>query len=252
MSNFLEQSVFTANVLSLPRHAIGWVQRFNESMQALVNRTKYLKDALDGMSLFKGVYTSDVALNVAHPVATAGSYALVDAGEGNDAIFYWFDLDDGWVTNGDGATLGSTDALVEGITNKYFTNARAIAAFDSLTNIQKSQFLTNIGGKRSTNLMNKTASYALALSDFKDDVDVYDLVYLRVNSASATNITIGTALSSLPSLAKIEVRNVGSGLPTLVADDTTLNGNLAFTAQHEVKSIVKVGLNEWDVVGVLP
>ncbi len=133
--------------------------------------------------------------------------------------------------------------------------SNAFARYDitqSLTDADKSLFLNNVGGKRSGNLINKTASYTLQLSDFKNDIDLYDVVYLRMNSATANNITIDTTLSSLPNLAEINIRNVGAGLSTLVADGTTLNGNLAFTAQHEVKTIVKVGTNEWDVVGVLP
>lgn len=152
---------------------------------------------------------------------------------------------------------GSTYALIGDGTavDVLGIGATAFARYDisqSLTDAQKSQILTNIGAKRTGNLINKSASYTLELSDFQSAVDLYDLVCLRMNSASATNITINTSLSSLPNLTRIEVRNVGTGLSTLVASGTTLNGNLAFTAQHEVKSIVKVGLNEWDVVGVLP
>lgn len=130
--------------------------------------------------------------------------------------------------------------------------SNAFARYDitqSLTDADKSLFLNNVGGKRSSNLINKTASYTLQLSDFKNDIDLYDVVYLRMNSATANNITIDTTLSSLPNLAEINIRNVGAGLSTLVADGTTLNGNLAFTAQHEVKTLVKVGANEWDVIG---
>jgi len=162
MANFTEQSLFTLNIPALPRFATGWIQRFNSAMQGLVNRTKYLKDELDNKldvadynPLFKGMHTSLSALNIAFPTAAVGSYALVDAGEGADAIFYWFDVDDGWITNGDSVSLSSTDALVEGSSNLYFTNARAISAaasacvrYDqsqSLTDIQKNQFLTNLG-----------------------------------------------------------------------------------------------------------
>lgn len=130
--------------------------------------------------------------------------------------------------------------------------AAAFARYDqaqSLTDTQKSQLLTNIGAKRSGNLINKTASYTLQLSDFKNDIDLYDIVYLRMDSATANNITIDTTLSSLPNLAEINIRNVGVGLSTLVATGTTLNGNLVFTSQHEVKTLVKVGENEWDVIG---
>jgi hypothetical protein len=121
----------------------------------------------------------------------------------------------------------------------------------SLNDAAKSQILTNIGAKKSHNLINKTASYTLQLSDFQDAVDVYDKVYLRMNLATANNVTVGATLSSLPVLAQIDIRNAGAGLTTLVADGTVLNGVLAFSAVNEVKTLVKVGTNEWDVVGAL-
>lgn len=152
---------------------------------------------------------------------------------------------------------GSTYALIgDGTTIDVISvGSNAFARYDitqALTDADKSRFLANVGAKRSGNLINKTASYTLGLSDFQNAVDLYDLVYLRMNSATATNIIIDTTLSSLPNLTKIEIRNGGTGLPMLVEDDTTINGNLAFIAQYEVKTLVKVGINEWDVVGVLP
>ena len=239
----------------------------NAQAQALANRTEYLKNELLNkldtsayVQHYRGKFVSLAALQAALPTANDGDYAIVDTGGSNEAQQYIWDAQDGWVSGGS-VSGSTTDDIVEGATNLYFTSSRAInagatafARYDqeqSLTDAQKSQLLTNVGAKRSGNLINKTASYALQLSDFQSAVDLYDLVYLRMNSASATNITIDTTLSSLPNLAKIEVRNVGTGLSTLVASGTTLNGNLVFTAQHEVKSIVKVGENEWDVVGVL-
>lgn len=132
--------------------------------------------------------------------------------------------------------------------------ASSFARYDaaqSLSDAQKLQLLTNIGAKKSYNLINKTASYALQLSDFKDAVDLYDKVYLRMNVATANNVTVDTTLSSLPNLTEISVRNVGAGFTTLVASGTTLNGLLVFSAVNEVKTLVKVGTNEWDVVGAL-
>lgn len=218
-------------------------------------------DASAYVQHYRGKFVSLVALQTALPTANDGDYAIVDSGSGNDAQQYIWDAQDEWVSGGS-VSGSTTDDITEGSTNLYFTSSRAItagaAAFarydqaQSLTDAQKSQFLTNVGAKRSCNLINKTASYTLQLSDFKNDVDLYDVVYLRMNSATANNITIDTTLSSLPNLSEINIRNVGTGLSTLVASGTTLNGNLVFTAQHEVKTIVKVDTNEWDVIGVLP
>lgn len=121
----------------------------------------------------------------------------------------------------------------------------------TLTDPQKAQTLTNIGAKKSYNLINKTASYTLALTDFQNDVDLYDKVYLRMDVAIANDVTIGTALSTLPNLSEISVRNVGAGFTTLVASGTTLNGILVFNTANEVKTLIKVDTNEWDVIGAL-
>lgn len=127
-------------------------------------------------------------------------------------------------------------------------------ASQSLSDPQKSQVLTNIGAKKSYNLLpTKTATYTLLTTDFQDSIDLYDKVYVRFDSASATNLNINNTLSSLPNLTEISVRNVNAtGFVTLVAGSgVTLNGILTFTVQNEVKSLVKVGTNEWDIIGAL-
>ena len=121
----------------------------------------------------------------------------------------------------------------------------------TLTEPQKAQILTNIGAKKSYNLINKTASYALQLADFKDAVDLYDKVYLRMNLTAIGDVTIGTALTSLPNLTEISVRDLGTARATLVESGTVLNGIKTFTVQNEVKTLVKVGANEWDIIGAL-
>lgn len=94
------------------------------------NRGKELFDNLQNKldissynEYFKGVYLTYNALITANPTANLGCYALVDAGNGDEADFYWYDTQDGWITNG-GMTLANTDVLVEGSTNLYFTSAR--------------------------------------------------------------------------------------------------------------------------------
>ena len=121
----------------------------------------------------------------------------------------------------------------------------------TLTDLQKAQILTNIGAKKSYNMLTKTASYALQLADFKDAVDLYDKVYLRMNLTAIGDVTIGTALTSLPNLTEISVRDLGTARATLVESGTVLNGIKTFTVQNEVKTLVKVGANEWDIIGAL-
>jgi hypothetical protein len=122
----------------------------------------------------------------------------------------------------------------------------------TLTDPQKAQILTNIGAKKSYNLINKTASYTLALTDFQNSVDLYDKVYLRMAAGSNNTVTLTTALSTLPNLTEISVRGVNAFFTTLTAGvGVTLNGIAVFTVQNEVKTLIKVGANEWDVIGAL-
>lgn len=231
MFNFQEESVFTALIPALPRYATGWIQRINEAVQGLVNRTKWLKDGLANKldasaynQYFKGMHTSELALNTAHPTADAGSYALVDVGEGVDALFYWFDVDDGWVTNGQTVSLASTDALVEGSTNLYYTNARVLTAL--------------LADKTPINVT-KTAS---AVFDVADNTGK---TIIRMAVATANTYQITTSLTK-----PITVRQADVGLTTLVeGSGVTLNGNLVFSGINDAKTIVPVSSGIYDVYG---
>lgn len=82
---------------------------------------------------FRGVYASYAALNnITNPIA--GDYAHVDAGVGKPTIIYVYDLDDtDWVKQGSsGTTVASTDDVVEGNTNLYFTNERVSAIVNTM------------------------------------------------------------------------------------------------------------------------
>ena len=184
-------------------------------------------------------YVDEFADLAAFPVT--GASGIIYIALNTNLIYRWTGLS--YVLIGDGTSVD-----VIGVGDDAFPRYDAAQA---LTDPQKSQILTNIGAKKSYNLINKTASYTLALTDFQNDVDLYDKVYLRMDVATANNVTIGTALSSLPNLSEISVRNVGAGFTTLVASGTTLNGILVFNTVNEVKTLIKVGTNEWDVIGAL-
>jgi hypothetical protein len=77
---------------------------------------------------YKGTFTNDADLKTEHPTANLGNFALVDAGTGDNAHIYIWDAQEGWVQGGQTSLL-NTDALTEGSTNKYFTNARVKSAF---------------------------------------------------------------------------------------------------------------------------
>lgn len=69
--------------------------------------------------------------------------------------------------------------------------------------------------------------------------------YLRMDNA-ASNTALFTTAQTKP----ISVRQAGAGTTTLVADTgVTLNGTLAFTAQHQTKTVIPIGSGVYDVVG---
>ena len=76
---------------------------------------------------FKGAYTSESALETAHPTANVGDYATVDTGSGSNAVQYIWDAQEGWVASGS-ISPSTTDALPEGTSNLYFTVARVLAS----------------------------------------------------------------------------------------------------------------------------
>lgn len=69
--------------------------------------------------------------------------------------------------------------------------------------------------------------------------------YVRMTNASDNTVTITTALT-IP----VSISQRGTGTTTLVADTgVTLNGTLAFTAQHQTKTVIPIGSGVFDVVG---
>ena len=186
--------------------------------------------------LFKGIHTSDVALNIAFPTAAAGSYALVDAGVGEDAIFYWFDVDDGWITNGSSVSLSSTDALVEGEFNKYFTNERAIAAVTSTINAAIAAALEPT--------INPQTGTSYTIGTVGTDNNGKTILHMDNPDANALVLT---SAQTLP----ISIRQSGVGTTTIVAGSgvTEINGNLVFTAKDQAKTIYRVSAGVYNVVG---
>ena len=211
------------------------LNRLALAVKRLFTELSHKVDIVDFNPLWKGVHSSEFALNNEHPTAAAGSYALVDAGEGEDAIFYWFDLDDGWITNGDSVSLSSTDALVEGTTHLYFTSARAISAVTATINAAVAASLEPT--------INTQTVTAYTVGTVSTDNDCKTI--LRMDNASANTATITTAQTK-----PISIRQAGTGITTLVAGSgVTLNGTLAFTAQHQTKTIYRVSSGIYDVVG---
>lgn len=114
-------------------------------------------------------------------------------------------------------------------------------ASQSLSTAQKAQLATNIGVFNPTINTQTGTSYTLGTVTTDND----GKTYLRMANASANTALVTTA-QTLP----ISVRQAGAGTTTLVADaGVTLNGTLAFTAQHQTKTIVPVSAGVYDVVG---
>ena len=192
-----------------------------------VNLPSYVDDALEFANL------------AAFPVT--GESGKIYLAVATNLIYRW--TGSTYVLIGDGT---SVDVATVG--SSYFPRYDQA---QTLTDPQKSQILTNIGAKKSYNLINKTASYTLALTDFQNSVDLYDKVYLRMALTALGDVTISSALTSLPNLTEITIRDLGTARATLVEDGTVLNGIKTFTVQNEAKTLVKVGANEWDIIGAL-
>jgi hypothetical protein len=81
---------------------------------------KAVKSYVDGAisNYFLGFYASLVALQTAHPTSTAGRYAYVDAGVGNDPQYYVWDVNDAsWKLTG-GSPVSAASETVEGIVER--------------------------------------------------------------------------------------------------------------------------------------
>ncbi len=226
------------------------------------NQGKLLNDAiglkLDASSYndyYKGTYTTLGNLLTAIPTSTSGSYAIVDTGVGNDAKIYLWDIQDGWV---EGSNTGSatTDSLAEGTTNKYFTESRvrataltAISFVSSLAVTATDTILVAIGKLQAqiNSLLDASpsnqggATYALG----DNSIDNTGKGYIRMTSSSANTVEVKTTL-----VKPVSVTQRGTGTTTLSQGaGVTLNGTLAFSAQHQTKTIIPLGSGVFDIVG---
>lgn len=219
------------------------------------NRGKELSDGLANKldtssynEYFKGVYLTFNALTSANPTATSGSYALVDAGIGTEADFYWYDADDGWVTSG-GMVLANTDVLVEGSTNLYFTDARVRSSL--LTGLAAG---TNTSITSANSLLTALANLQAQISSLTSTDNVSEgstnlyFTTARVRSSLLTGLTAGTNTAILSSdtllvaLAKLQAQ-----IPNLASYATTsyvttgLSANLDPTINTQSGTTYTVG-----------
>ncbi len=121
------------------------------------------------------------------------------------------------------------------IVNGYLTAATAASTYATTSSLT-SGLLANLTPTINTQ---PGTSYTLLTAD-NDGKS-----YVRMTNASANTVTITTALTK-----PVSISQRGTGTTTLVADaGVTLNGTLAFTAQHQTKTVIPIGSGVFDVVG---
>ena len=121
------------------------------------------------------------------------------------------------------------------IVNGYLTAATAASTYATTSSLT-SGLLANLTPTINTQT---GTSYTLLTAD-NDGKS-----YVRMTNSSANTVTITTALTK-----PVSISQQGAGTTTLVAGaGVTLNGTLAFTAQHQTKTVIPIGSGVFDVVG---
>ena len=226
-----------------------------------------LADKLDSSAYvqhYRGKYASVLALETAIATGADGDYAIVDTGTGNDAVYYIWDAQEGWVSGGT-TTASTTDTVTEGSTNLYFTNERvrntvltdlslatnaAISAADSvlgaLGKLQKqiTDILTN---QRYVFVTDSNTTYTVLASA----VTANGNTIIELSNNSLTSITVNTSTATGKTAGdSVTIQITGTyAAQILVADGVTLNGTLAFSDNAKIKTLIYRGSNVWSVLG---
>ena len=133
------------------------------------------------------------------------------------------------------------------IINGYLTATTAASTYQTqsgMSNYATTTSLTNGLLANLTPTINTQTGTAYTVGTVTTDND--GKTYLRMtNNASANTVTVTTALTK-----PVSISQRGAGVTTLVAGSgVTLNGTLAFTAQHQTKTVIPIGSGVFDVVG---
>ena len=114
-------------------------------------------------------------------------------------------------------------------------------AISDITGLQTA--IDNAAVNFATPTVNSQSGTSYTLGTVTTDND--GKTYLRMTNASANTVTIPSTQTK-----PISIRQAGTGTTTLVAGSgVTLNGTLAFTAQHQTKTVIPLGSGIFDVVG---
>lgn len=121
------------------------------------------------------------------------------------------------------------------IVNGYLTAATAASTYATTSSLT-SGLLANLTPTINTQT---GTSYTLLTAD-NDGKS-----YVRMTNSSANTVTITTSLTK-----PVSISQRGAGTTTLVEGaGVTLNGTLAFTAQHQTKTVIPIGSGVFDVIG---
>lgn len=139
---------------------------------------------------------------------------------------------------------GNYNALVD--LSTYLTSSTAASTYQTqagMSNYATTSSLTDDLLANLTPTINTQTGTSYIVGTVTEDND--GKTYLRMNNASANTVEITTAQTK-----PISIRQAGAGATTLVEGaGVTLNGTLAFSAQHQTKTVVPLGGGVYDVVG---
>jgi hypothetical protein len=141
---------------------------------------------------------------------------------------------------------GVFNFYASGTAANYFNGTTLIGSATDNTTGAKLQVTGSITFQNTFN--RQTASYTLALTDQNDIVEM--------NVASANNLTVPlNATVAFPIGTEIAITQYGAGKTTIVATGgvtlRSAGGLLSIGAQYAMVTLLKVGTNEWYVVGNL-
>jgi hypothetical protein len=191
------------------------------------------------------VYASGTTLTANNNFANLmlASSTATEASSGVHALVSQLAIKPIVLTNGTATTTNGATVYIEGAASgtASITNNYALWVDDGATRLD--------GGLLALNQFNRqTASYTLVLSDWGKIIEM--------NVASANNLTIPLAVAvDFPIGTEIQVLQYGAGQTTIVPNGgVTLrskSGQLKIANQYTGVTLVKVGTNEWYVIGNL-
>lgn len=222
-----------------------------------------------GNSSNLGIYLTLSALQTAHPTATAGDQAYVDAGAGSPMSLYFYDSDDGWVTNGGTSNLtaaeiktlyednADTNAFTDAEKTKLATTVIYYGSFNDYLSI--SALPTSIEGATALNKSNNAIYYVKSgvwtLANFQEhiinitDADPWGDYLVDILNFQNKTVNIGD---------KVIVTNLVEGENFLACDVNSLINYTALAQNGESYrfcvgygnsvTLLKVGQDDWVVL----